>query len=346
MANSDELSLKEILVIIKRWYSFLLSKFVLIIIAGIIGGGCGLLYAWISKPKYEASLSFILANNDQTASGVIGLASQFGIDLGGGSNDVFTGNNIIALMKSRKMVQETLLKKPAESNQSLLNIFCVDKELPQAWKKDPKLKTVYPFPDSISQMSMVQDSMFRDIYDGIQKKYLDVSMPDKDKNIYNVVTISNNQIFSYYLTTYLVNVTSAFYIDTKTSVAQQNLKMLQHEADSLRLLLGNTITTAAAQTDITFNLNPAYQVQRSGAQQSQVSASALGQAYGQVLQNLEIAKITLQKETPLYQIVDEPQLPLVMQKPGKLISLIIGGVLGGFLMCAFLIVRRIFSNLK
>ena len=86
--------------------------------------------------------------------------------------------------------------------------------------------------------------------------------------------------------------------------------MLQNEADSLRRVLGGAITSAGSQTDLTFNLNPAYQVQRAGAQQSQASAAALGQAYGQVLQNLEIAKITLQRETPLYQIIDEPTLPL------------------------------------
>jgi len=346
MADKEEISLKDIVRILREWFSFLLSKWLIIVIVGILGGVLGVIYAYFSKPKYEASLSFILANTSQNNSSILGLASQFGIDLSSSSSDVFTGNNIIALMKSRKMVQQALLKKPEGSDQSLINIFCVDKKLPEGWKNDERLKKVYPFPDSASQMSRLQDSVFRDVYDNIQKSYLDVSMPDKDKSIYNVVTTSTNEIFSYYLTTYLVDVTSAFYISTKTSIAQQNLKMLQHEADSLRGLLGHTITMAGAQTDVTFNLNPAYQVQRSGAQQSQVSATALGQAYGQVLQNLEIAKITLQKETPLYQIVDEPQLPLVMQKPSKLISLIVGGIIAGVLICVFLIVRRIFSNLK
>ncbi|MEP6465888.1 MAG: Wzz/FepE/Etk N-terminal domain-containing protein [Parafilimonas sp.] len=346
MADKDEISLKEILIIIKGWFTFLLSKFWIILIVGLIGGVCGLMYALFSRPKYEASLSFILANTNENGSGILGLASQFGLDLSSGDNDVFTGNNIIALMQSRRMVQQALLKKPVGSDQSLLNIFCAEKKMPEGWKDDARLNKVYPFPDSLSQMSMVQDSLFREIYNGIQKDYLDVSIPDKDKSIYTVVTTSTSEIFSYYLTTYLVDVTSAFYIDTKTSVAQQNLKMLRHEADSLHDLLGHTITTAASQTDVTFNLNPAYQVQRSGATQSQVSATALGQAYGQVLQNLEIAKITLQKETPLYQIVDEPQMPLVMEKPSKLISLIVGGIIGGILICIFLIMKRIFANLK
>lgn len=346
MNNRDEISLKEILLIIKEWYKYLLSKFLVILIVGIIGGVCGLLVAIFSKPKYSASLSFILANSNQSNSGLLGIASQFGIDLSSNSNDVFTGNNIIALMKSRTMVQQALLKKPVGNNQSLLNIFCIDNQLNKSWSKDERLKRAYPFPDSASQMSPVQDSLFREIYDIIKKKNLDVSLPDKDKSIYNVITTSHNEIFSYYLSTYLVDVTSSFYIDTKTSLAQQNLKMLQREADSLHNLLGHTITTGGAQVDATFNLNPAFQVQRSGAQQSQVNATALGQAYGQVLQNLEIAKIALQKETPLYQIVDVPQLPLVMDKKSKLIYLILGGIISVTIVCAYLIMKRILSNLK
>ncbi len=122
--------------------------------------------------------------------------------------------------------------------------------------------------------------------------------------------------------------------------------MLFKEADSLRNVLGGAITSAGSQTDLTFNLNPAYQVQRSGVQQSQARAAALGQAYGQVLQNLEIAKITLQRETPLYQIIDEPTLPLEAYKPRKLYAIIIGGFLGGIIMCGILITRKIIKTMR
>jgi uncharacterized protein involved in exopolysaccharide biosynthesis len=57
-------------------------------------------------------------------------------------------------------------------------------------------------------------------------------------------------------------------------------------------------------------------------------------------------KLRCQKETPLYQVIDEPSLPLVMQKPGRLLSAIIGGMIAGFLTCGFLIIKKIFSNLK
>jgi len=244
------------------------------------------------------------------------------------------------------MVQQALFTKLPNSNQSLINMFIEDEKWNEGWAENDRLKNVYPYPLTSDKMSPVQDSIFRKIYSSILTNMLIVSKPDKDQNIYTVTTTAENPLFAYYLTKYLVNVTSAFYIDTKTSSARQNLNMLQNEADSLRTVLGNAIVSAGAQTDYTYNLNPAYQVQRSGAQQSQATAGALGQAYGQVLQSLELAKIALQKETPLYQIIDEPTLPLDQDKPGKLTSIIIGGFIGGFLIIIVLIFRKLYTDFK
>ncbi|MGI8952497.1 MAG: Wzz/FepE/Etk N-terminal domain-containing protein [Chitinophagaceae bacterium] len=343
--NKDEISLRELVSKLNKWIKYLISKWLIICIVGIIGGSVGFLYAYTSTPKYSASLSFILSGNTQS-SGLYGLASQFGIDVGGSSDDVFTGDNIISLMSSRRMVQTALLKKPEGTNQTLLNLFATDSKLNEGWQKLERTKGAFPFPDDTAKMTLVQDSLFRSVYDDITKSNLDVSKPDKNENIYVVITTSKNETFSYYLTNYLVSTTSAFYIDTKTKLARQNLKMLQHEADSLLVLLGGAIASSAAETDRTFNLNPAYQVQRSGAQESQARATVVGTAYGEVVKNLEIAKITLQKETPLYQIIDEPQLPLIAEKPGKLTSLIIGGFLSGFIIVCILIIRKLVSNFK
>jgi hypothetical protein len=243
-------------------------------------------------------------------------------------------------MKSKKMIQDVLLKEP-DGKTTMLNTLTNDLKLNEGWKENERTKNVYPFPNELLKMSPVQDSLLRGICAVIQENMLEVSKPEKDKNIYVVKTTSENELFAYYFTTYLVNATSAFYIETKTSAARRNLAMLQKEADSLRYILGGAIVATGAQTDQTFNLNPAYQVQRSGAQQSQVRVVALGEAYGEVLKNLEIAKITLLKETPLYQVIDEPSLPLIMERPGKLTNLIIGGFIGAFLIIVYLTIRKI-----
>ena len=344
MNKDDEISFQETARKIQAYIGFLFSKWLIILIAGFIGGVLGLVYAYTAKPTYNAALNFVLSNNSSSSGGLMGFASQFGVNLGSNGDDAFTGDNIITLMKSRRMVQTALFLPIPDSNESLLNFYIKDNKLNEGWAENEKLKNVFPFPASGDKMSLMQDSIFRLICGGIQTNMLDVTKPDKDQNIYNVTTTSTNPLFSFYLTKYLVDVTSSFYIDTKTSSAKGNLTMLQKEADSLRRTLGGVIVSAGSQTDYTFNLNPAYQVQRAGVQQSQASATAIGQAYGQVLQSLEIAKITLQKETPLYQVIDEPTLPLDEDKPGKLTSLIIGGFLAGILICGILIARKMFKD--
>lgn len=340
MSNKeDKVTLRDIYTQLQNWIKYLLSRWILILVVAAVGAVVGFIYAYLSKPTYTASVSFVLSSNSSSSNGILGLASQFGIDLNSGSDDVFAGDNIIALMKSRAMVQEALMNKPAGNSETLLNIFVKDLKLDEAWNKNARTTGLFPFPDDRSKMNLIQDSLFREVYDVIQKKYLDISKPDKDQNVYVATTTTANEIFSYHFIKDLVSVTSAFYISTKTSVAKKNLDMLQHEADSLRSLLGLAIISAASQTDVTFNLNPAFQVKRSGAQESQVQASALGDAYGEVLKNLEIAKITLQKETPLYQIIDSPILPLKSERPSKLLMLIIGGCVVGFVIVLFLIMR-------
>jgi len=346
MNKKDEISFGEVVKQTEAYIRYLFSKWLIIVIVGIIGGISGLIYAFTANPTYTASLNFVLSSSSYSSNSLFGFANQFGVNLGGSDYDVFSGDNIITLMQSRRMVQQALFSTLPSSNKSLINMLVEDEKWNEGWAENTRLKNVYPFPSTADKMNLAQDSMFRKIYSSVQTNMLTVSKPDKDQNIYAVTTNAENPLFAYYLTRYLVNATSAFYIDTKTSSARQNLNMLQNEADSLRHVLGNAIISAGSQTDYTYNLNPAYQVQRSGAQQSQATAAALGQAYGQVLQSLELAKIALQKETPLYQIIDEPTLPLDQDKPGKLTSLIIGGFIGGFLIIGVLIFRKLYIDFK
>jgi uncharacterized protein involved in exopolysaccharide biosynthesis len=59
---------------------------------------------------------------------------------------------------------------------------------------------------------------------------------------------------------------------------------------------------------------------------------------------LELAKITLRKETPLIQLIDRPILPLSVEKFGKLISIIFGGFLAGFLTLLYFVFAKLFNE--
>lgn len=341
--EKKEITVRDIIQSIQKIFKYLFSKWMIILIAGIIGGVIGLVYAFVAKPEYMATTSFILSDNSNSQSMLAGIASQVGINLSSSSEDAFSGDNIISLMGSGSMVEKALLLKPDKGNENLANLIARELKLDVAWQKQDRTKNAFPFPDSASQFKPVQDSLLREIYNYVEKYLLTIVKPDDQQSVYRVTTTSKNEIISYWLTKYLVNVTSDFYINTKTSVARQNVQMLNHEADSLRGLLGIAITNAASETDRTFNLNQAYQVQRSSSELSQANATVAGTAYGEIVKNLEIAKINLMQLTPLYQIIDDPKMPLIANKPHKLSSLIIGGFLGGFIIILYLLIRKVLS---
>jgi uncharacterized protein involved in exopolysaccharide biosynthesis len=318
---------------------YLKRKFFILLIAGAVGGLIGFLIALTAKPTYVGSLTFVLSSGK--SSDISGLANQFGFDFGNSNNDIFSGDNILALFTSKRMVQQALFKKLPGQNEILANLIVREWGWDDVWKKNTRLKGAFPFPTDITATTGVQDSLLREIHDKILEKNLAVSRLDKKLSIYTLKTTSSNQLFSCYLTRYLMYETANFYINTKTSVSRTNLQMLQHEADSLKRLLGYSITSTASQADATYNLNPAMQVQRSSVQKGQVNTTVIGTAYGEVVKNLELARINLQKEMPLYQILDEPSLPLKLKKESKFKSVFVGFFLAFVPTLLFLILARL-----
>jgi len=96
--DSDEISLKELILKIQSWWRYLLSKWKIILAAGIIGGVIGYTYAYFKKTIYKAELSFALQDEKSVdgLSSATGLASQFGIDVGGaGAGGEFSEDNLL-----------------------------------------------------------------------------------------------------------------------------------------------------------------------------------------------------------------------------------------------------------
>src|SRR6478736_6059561 len=156
-ATNKEVTVADIINGIKKTVSYLFSKWLVILIAGIIGGATGLIYALMAKPDYTASVSLILSNGSSNASSFAGFANQFGINLGSSTDDAFAGDNIKSLMSSSNMVQKALLHKPLGDTSNLANIISRDLKLDKYWQGKERTKTAYPFPDDAAVLKPVQD---------------------------------------------------------------------------------------------------------------------------------------------------------------------------------------------
>lgn len=344
--ENNEISLKELLERTKDWFLYLLSNWKIILLIGIIGGGLGLTYSFIKKPIYTATLTFALEDEKGGGGlgGAIGLASTFGLDLGGSGGGIFTGSNLTELFKSRSMVEKTLLSSVNVDGKkiSLAEMYMNNNK----WRKNPKLANIKFLPNANrSTFTREQDSVLGIIYQNIYNGGLSVAQKDKKISIINIDVHSTNELFAKYFCEALAKEVSNFYIDTKSKKARMNMDVLKHQVDSIKGELNGAITGVAVANDNTFNLNPALNVRRTPSARRQVDVQANTAILTELVKQSELAKVTLRKETPLIQIIDKPILPLNKERFGKAKGLLLGGFLGVFFIVFFLIIKRIYKSI-
>jgi hypothetical protein len=347
---NDEISLKELIEKAKEWFSYLVSQWKIILLAGIIGAALGLAYSFSKKPLYTATLSFALEDEKSGGGlgGALGLASSFGIELGGGGSSIFTGSNLNELFKSRSMVEQTLLT-PVNYNGkaiSLAEMYIQENEWRESWENKPQFENIQFRPETNRKdFTRVHDSIMGVMYSDISKTGLTVGQKDKKIDIITIDVNSTNELFAKYFTEALVKNVSDFYVDTKSKKARMNMAILQKQTDSVRAALNGAITGVAVANDNTFMLNPALNVRRAPSARRQVDVQANTAILTELVKQNELAKVTLRKETPLIQVIDQPILPLKKEKFGKAKGIVLGGILAGFLTVLILIIRRIFKSL-
>jgi uncharacterized protein involved in exopolysaccharide biosynthesis len=349
--DSDEISLKELIQKIQEWIAYLKTQWKLIIGIAALGGIIGFAYASFQKPTYLATTTFVLEEDKGGGGGLggaMGLASSFGFDLGGGGGGLFTSSNIIELMKSRLVVEKTLLNpvQVAGKEISLADYYIQINDLKEGWANKPSLVNIsFPVNADRTKFSLEQDSILQTISAGLTKNNLVIAQKDKKVSIISLTVKTESELFSKLFCEQLLKETSDFYIETKSKKSRLNVDILQHQADSIRAELNGAITGVAAASDNVYNLNPAYNVKKTPGTRRQVDVQANTAILTQLVAQLELSKVSLRKETPLVQLIDRPILPLEKEKLGRLKSLILGGILAGFLTVLYLVFGQLYKKM-
>lgn len=344
-----DISIKQVILRFREWYLYLRHKWVIILVACIIGGAIGLIYSIVKKPEYKAILTFALEekNSGSTLSAYAGLASQFGIDIGGGGGGVFSGDNIMELMKSRRIVTKTLLNSITQNGktQSLADYYITVNGLRKKWGKIKNFPVQISFPANINtdSLSYIQDSLIGVFYGEIIKKNLSISKPSTKASIIAVTFSAYNEFFAKSFEDSLVKNVSSFYILTKTERMLSNLQIVQSRLDSVKSAFSAALYGTAINMDL--NLNPARAVVSVPGMKNEAEAKVLGAEYGELVKNLELVKMTLLQETPLIQVIDRPVLPLKIEKTGHIKGIIVGALISLIIIVVSLLTKYFFIKL-
>jgi hypothetical protein len=329
MEKKDNSSLNELVNTARLFYVYLLRRWWLVIVFILLGITLGAAYYYRQKPKYVAVCTFILEEKSGGNSGLSGLASQFGLNIGGISGgSIFSGDNILNILKSKKVVEQVLLSKTDEASSggtTLADLYLDFTGLKKGLEKKGLLNI--SFSDS-GGLNPRQDSVLNAIYEGIVKNNLSADRTSKQGTIIQVQVTASNSLFARLMTERLVDAASKLYLDLRIGTAESNISQLQRRSDSLLMLLNNKSYTAAASQLL--DINPGIKTAAVPVEIAMRDKTVLGTLYAEVTKNLEASKMLLSQQTPVIELLDKPEHLLKDLKKSLLFCLVVFSALTGF----------------
>ena len=334
MSNTEEATLKDVIISIRDYTRELKKKFILISTVLIISIISGLVYSSIQKDKFEAVLSFIVEGQSEgpNLSSISGMASQFGLDLGGSSTSSFSQQNVIELLKSRKVIESTLSKSCIVNNEEdiLLNHYI-------------SINNMIEDGENISFFSSSKDSITNIIWKEIIEFKIDLSYQNDEANILNLTYTSTNSEFAKNFTELLVEEISQMYSHYQTEKTKKSLKNLELRSDSIFRELKNSERNFARVKDR--NLRVINASGRLDEIQYMREVQVLNAIYLELIKNTELVKMNLLNETPIIQLIDVPVLPLeYSNRSSKLFWIFSFSFLGLFLVSSLIILRKLIRD--
>jgi len=337
-----EISLKSAVGKLQEIWNFLLKKWYVILIAAFFGSGIGLSYAFLKPIEYVSRQSFVVEDNKSGMGGIAALAGQFGFDLGGASsNGVFSGDNVLLFLKSESLCRETLLTNyDSAGNSTLADVYAESNQFKSRWAKNKKIGAINFSKYREGNLPRLEDSLLQVITKKVLENDLQVSKPDKKSSFIEVVVTMKDELLSKYFGERLVKIATDRYVDSKIKFKALNVAKLQRRADSLGYLLNSRTYSAAATQQSLIDVNPGLRTAPVESEIQTRDKTMIATIFGEVVKNLEIAKVALSQETPTIQIVDQSTLPLKKKKVSKLVAIILGGILLGIMTTLWLLIHR------
>ena len=345
----DEFSPKKLFFQFKNIVFFVISKWPIILTIALICGSAAAVYTYLKKPTYLAEITFVLdegiASNSKSAYSKLG--EEFGIELGSDAGGVFSSmSNIVELMQSRLLIEKTLKSSVTINGKSLLfaDFFLDSLNYREKWMKNNLYKTIdFNTQYKDSKKNIYVNSIINNIYETLVAKNIKIDKKGKGTTIISVSCMTENELFTKYFLEALLNEVTIYYIETKTQRAKMNLEFLQKRTDSINVVYLRSMYGRASFSDS--HINASKQVSTVIKDKQQTDIQILRTSYAELVKSLEAAKNSLLQETPLFQFLDTPTLPLKRFNSNVFLNFALSFSISFFMMCGYFLVFKILQNL-
>ena len=332
----DKISINFLYERLKDWILFLFSKWGTIVLGTICILFFTISYNYLVKPTYFARTTFVLDNDSTSSMGDLSsLASLAGINASSfiDASSLFQIYNIQELYRSNTMIKKTLMSTANDGKKDfkLIDRFIEVEKLKNKWDK---LGVNINNFESTKTISRTKDSLIKELIKAIKKENLIVDKPSRKTTILEIGFDHKDEILAKTFNENLVKIVNQFYNKTKTLKTGSNLKILQRQSDSVKIVLDTSIMLLAEIDQSIPNPNPLSKVNLVPYQKAMIDVQANSAIYQELLKQLELAKVTHRNNMPLIQVIDSPNYPLENSR-WKLLKTIVYGIIMGSIFSIF-----------
>jgi hypothetical protein len=345
--NNDEISLKELILIVRSWWGELWRKKWALIPLALIGAGLGFSKAFFASPNYKASYRFFV--KEASASGLGGSLGSLGSLLGGGGGTLL--DKTVEVIKSEMVVGKVLLTPIEVDGKSdlVINHFINLQELRKQWEDDTLLnKAKFASSDTIPETyNLSQRKAYKLILTNFinEKSKIIQHSFEKKSGVISLFVNNKNEDFSVRVSGLILEGVRSFIRSYAAESLNNNVAVLTKKVDSIQGELNSVRRKLAKATDQSFSvfLNEDKVDLKALAVQEQILLTM----YGEAQKNLETVLFMGQSASNSAAVIvlDRPYSPIKPDQKSVILYAVVGFILSGGLGFGFILTRRWYKNL-
>jgi hypothetical protein len=333
-----QVNVLDLYLMLQYWLNVFWKRKYVLLVFFISGSAVTYLYHNTKPPVYNAKLSFSLEQKGGSL-GIAGLASQLGLNIGG-SSDGLSGNNLLRVMKSRRVIEDVLSTKIYADGDSTAML---DRFIDTHPRLREKILNAGLYPLKSRANVNEKDSVIGIIYEEIVNECLEIERLDKEQSLVIISCTAHDDIFSKNFVTVLASKSIDFYLEATSFGAKENVRKLELRVDSVEMELEDALRDLANRQDAQF-----FAVENSSkilSVESQIRVSMLTTLYGELIKNLELSKVLTSRHEQVFTIIDFPHYPFLVRIP-VLRNTFLGGIASSILIAVMIILHKFYLRIK
>lgn len=340
--QDGELSIGELFAEVSKLASWFARHGVALGLAALVGCAAGVYQFLDADRKFEATLIFMVNEEQIGAGGMFSnVLNSFGF--GGGSGSAVNPNRILDIATSSLIVHPTLFDTTVVGDtvdtyaNALLRFEPYEQVVTEHWAEKGWAGQPAFTRDDVSEMDGQELWLLRYVVNELtdERRGILTTGLEEDSGLMTLNATFPNESMAIALVNALYDNLSTYYVQRTIYPQQQNFNRLSGKVDSLRNRLAYLTAEAARVDDSRRSVIRRVDRLKSAELDRELQVAAL--AYGKALENQEVADFALRSQTPNFQIVSRPLPPLAQTGSGIVVN-ILAFVFGALLLTSFGIV--------